>query len=169
MHAVCHAQSITNPGDRGKVSFSLPAARRLFLPPSARARNAKSWPISGKFSPPLRDKLGMVSGKMKSYSQFRIPRNGSSDLPSCAFHVPPHWRWSHQNTPGQASISASGFFLVMSVLALFLVPAMRAQSKDEAPRVTFDDDANYYSKAVVDGPVARLQKRIEEGQVNLKY
>jgi len=57
----------------------------------------------------------------------------------------------------------------MSVLAVLLVPAIRAQSKDEAPRVTFDDDANYYTKAIADGPVARLQERIEEGQVNLKY
>jgi hypothetical protein len=112
----------------------------------------------------------MVSGKMKNYSQFSILRNGSSDLPSCVFHVSPHWRWSHQNTPDQAFISASGrFFLAMSVLALLLLPAIRAQSKDETPRVTFDEDANYYSKAIADGPVAHLQKRIEQGQANLKY
>ena len=112
----------------------------------------------------------MVSRKMKSYSQFSIPRNGSSHVPSWAFHVSPLWRWSHQNTPNQVFVSASGrFFLVMSVLALLLVPAIRAQSKDEAPRVTFDEEANYYSKAIADGPVARLQQRIEQGQANLKY
>jgi hypothetical protein len=54
-------------------------------------------------------------------------------------------------------------------LALLLVPAVQAQPKDEAPRVASDDDANYYSNATADGPVARLQKRIEQGQVNLKY
>jgi hypothetical protein len=37
------------------------------------------------------------------------------------------------------------------------------------PRVAFDDEANYYSQAIADGPVARLQERIEQGQVNLKY
>ena len=57
----------------------------------------------------------------------------------------------------------------MSVLAVLLVPAVQAQPKDELPRDAFGGDANYYSNAIADGPVARLQKRIEQGQANLKY
>ncbi len=107
---------------------------------------------------------------MKNYCHCRIPRNGSSDIPSWALHVLPHWRRWHKNTANQVFVSASGrFFLVMSVLAVLLVPAVQAQPKDELPRDAFGGDANYYSNAIADGPVARLQKRIEQGQANLKY
>ena len=105
---------------------------------------------------------------MKNHCHFRIPRNGSSDI--LAFRVSPHWRSSQQNAPDQVFFSARGrFFLVMLVLTVLLVRAVQAQPKDEAPRVAFDEDVNYYSKAIADGPVARLQKRIEQGQANLKY
>lgn len=76
--------------------------------------------------------------------------------------------WPNHRTVGEgvtthrAPIRSRGrFFLVLCVLAALMVPAVQAQPQDETPRIAFDEDAIYYSSVIADGPVARLQRRID--------
>jgi len=107
---------------------------------------------------------------MQNLFHPKIARGVSSGVLPSRCRVLSNRDYLPPNPPDKTLVSKGRcFLLVFSALAALLVLADRAQPQDGSLGVPFVEEGNYYNKAKADGPVARLQKRIEQGQANLKY
>src|SRR5262245_43212530 len=68
------------------------------------------------------------------------------------------------------SVRARQFARTYALAAAFCFPCqLRADFQGATHLMPFDEDTINYSKSKADGPVARLQERIEKGEVKLKH